>query len=158
MNTVEYAMTLKDLQGSAKISAFLAHLYKMIIGACCAVAGLLLLISYAIFKLDLLLFLGFIALGVALYMLYVWTRSLRSRTVTMAWNFKKYSVYKFHYIFSRNGDEFCDSCKETGAKVFFMKSKIERIIYTKREIHIVVSGGTYISLPNKKEIVELLRG
>lgn len=155
---IEYVHTLERHRKTAIISIAMTYPVKIFTGIACAIASVICLAVGISITIDILIFLGLVLLVPALYFLYFWARVYRVRTVTMLRLFKKHSVTAMKYNFYYEDGAYHDVCKTIpqGA-VEFRKKDIQKTIYTKNNIYIKLFNGKIITLPNQKDIADLLR-
>lgn len=155
---VEYIHTLERHRKTAILSIALAYPAKINTGIACTVASIVCLAIGFSTYIDILMFLGLALLVPAIYFMYFWTKIYRVRTVTMLRLFKKHSVSSIVYNFYYKDGVYHDVCKTIPQDaVEFGKKDIQRIIRTKANIYIKLFDETVITLPNTKEIADMLK-
>ncbi len=154
----EYIHTLERERKTSILTIALTYPTKINTGVACAIGSIICLIIGFSASIDILMFLGLVLIVPALYFLYFWTKVYRARTVTMLRLFKKHSVSALEFKFYYEDGIYHDICKTIpqGAGEF-RKKDIQKIIYTKEDIYIKLFNGTVVTLPNQKEIADLLR-
>ncbi len=154
----EYVHTLERHRKTTIISIAMTYPIKIFTGIACAIASVICLAVGISITIDILMFLGLVLLVPALYFLYFWTKIYRVRTVTMLRLFKKHSVTTMKYNFYYEDGTYHDVCKTIPQNaVEFTKKDIQKIFYTKNNIYIKLFNDTVITLPNQKDIADLLR-
>lgn len=155
---VEYISTLEGHKKTTIISIALGYPVKINTGVACAIASIICLAIGFSTYIDILMFFGLVLLIPAIYFLYFWTKIYRVRTVTMLRLYKKHSVASLVYKFYYEDGVYHDVCKTIPQNaVEFRKKDIQKILYTKTNIYIKLFNETVITLPNTKEIADMLK-
>lgn len=154
----EYTHTLADHKRTVPLAIILNYSVKFNIGVVCAIASLVCFILGAVLSAPVLTLIAIAFLVPTLYIAYFWAKLYRVRTVTMLRLFKKHSVTALTYNFYYLDGVYHDVCKTISIEpTVFKKKEIQKIIYTKDTVYIKLYSTTVLTLPNQKDIREMLK-